>query len=314
VQYIKRVMGKKFLIVGTGGVGGTLASLLALSGVDVDCIARGEQLETIRKQGLHIKSGIVGEHQVMLNAFTAEEYDRRADVIIVCVKGYSLDSVADVITRAAKPDTLVIPILNVYGTGPRIARMVPSTETVLDGLIYVAAYKSAVAEITQTGAMLKLIFGARPEQNIDSARLQEISEILAEAHISNKISDDINRDTFIKWSYISATNCAGLYHNVTMGGLQFPGEAQDMFCALSRESQAIGESLGIVFPQPMDIYNVKVASGINPESTASTQKDVAAGRQSEIKGMLFDMVELGRKQGIPTPTYDIVAARFVGLK
>ncbi|MBE6208827.1 MAG: 2-dehydropantoate 2-reductase [Rikenellaceae bacterium] len=307
-------MDKKFLIVGTGGVGGTLASFLALSGVDVDCIARGEQLETMRRQGLHLKSGIMGEHQVMLNAFTAEEYDRKADVIFVCVKGYSLDSVADVITRAAKSDTLVIPILNVYGTGPRIARMVPSTVTVLDGLIYVAAYKSAVAEITQTGAMLKLIFGARPEQNVAPERLQEISEILTTAHISNKISEDINRDTFIKWSYISATNCAGLYHNVTMGGLQFPGEAQDMFCALSRESQAIGESLGIVFPQPMDVYNVKVASGINPESTASTQKDVAAGRQSEIKGMLFDMVELGQKQGIPTPTYDIVAARFADMK
>ncbi|MBR2452134.1 MAG: 2-dehydropantoate 2-reductase [Rikenellaceae bacterium] len=307
-------MGKKFLIVGTGGVGGTLASFLALSGVDVDCIARGEQLETMRRQGLHLKSGIMGEHQVMLNAFTAEEYDRKADVIFVCVKGYSLDSVADVITRASKPDTLVIPILNVYGTGPRIARMVPSTVTVLDGLIYVAAYKSAVAEITQTGAMLKLIFGARPEQNVAPERLQEISEILTTAHITNKISEDINRDTFIKWSYISATNCAGLYHNVTMGGLQFPGEAQDMFCALSRESQAIGESLGIVFPQPMDVYNVKVASGINPESTASTQKDVAAGRQSEIKGMLFDMVELGQKQGIPTPTYDIVAARFADMK
>jgi len=307
-------MDKKFLIVGTGGVGGTLASFLALSGVDVDCIARGEQLETMRRQGLHLKSGIMGEHQVMLNAFTAEEYDRKADVIFVCVKGYSLDSVADVITRAAKSDTLVIPILNVYGTGPRIARMVPSTVTVLDGLIYVAAYKSAVAEITQTGAMLKLIFGARPEQNVAPERLQEISEILTTAHITNKISEDINRDTFIKWSYISATNCAGLYHNVTMGGLQFPGEAQDMFCALSRESQAIGESLGIVFPQPMDVYNVKVASGINPESTASTQKDVAAGRQSEIKGMLFDMVELGQKQGIPTPTYDIVAARFADMK
>jgi len=307
-------MDKKFLIVGTGGVGGTLASFLALSGVDVDCIARGEQLETMRRQGLHLKSGIMGEHQVMLNAFTAEEYDRKADVIFVCVKGYSLDSVADVITRAAKSDTLVIPILNVYGTGPRIARMVPSTVTVLDGLIYVAAYKSAVAVITQTGAMLKLIFGARPEQNVAPERLQEISEILTTAHITNKISEDINRDTFIKWSYISATNCAGLYHNVTMGGLQFPGEAQDMFCALSRESQAIGESLGIVFPQPMDVYNVKVASGINPESTASTQKDVAAGRQSEIKGMLFDMVELGQKQGIPTPTYDIVAARFADMK
>ena len=306
-------MSKKFLVVGTGGVGGTLASFLALGGQSVDCIARGEQLEAIRQGGLLLKSDILGEHRARLNAYTAEEYDQKADIILVCVKGYSLDSVVDVIARAAKPDTLVVPILNVYGTGPRIARMVPSA-TVLDGLIYLVGFKSAVGEITQTGSMMKLVFGARPEQEIERSRLEEISSLLDAAHITNKISNDINRDTFMKWSYISATNCAGLYHNVTMGGLQFPGEAQDMFCALSRESQAIGEALGITFREPMDEYNVRVARGINPESTASMQKDVAAGRPSEIEGMLYDMVELGRKVGVPTPTYDIVAEQFTYLR
>ncbi len=304
---------KKILIVGTGGVGGTLAGFLQLGGCNVDCIARGEHLEAIRRKGLHLKSDMKGDHYLPVEAFTAEEYNRKADFIVVCVKGYSLNSVVDIITRASTPSTLVIPILNVYGTGPRIARLVPSA-TVIDGLIYLAAYKSDVGEITQTGGMMRLVFGARSEQGIDNARLQEFSQILSSAEIPHKLSDDINRDTFIKWSYISATNCAGLYHNVTMGGLQFAGEAQDMFCALSRESQAIGESLGIRFPQPMDQYNVKVASGINPQSTASTQKDIAAGRTSEIQGMLFDMIDLGLKQGIPTPTYDIVAERFAHLK
>ena len=304
---------KRVLIVGTGGVGGTLAAFLKLGGCSVDCIARGEHLEAIRQRGLHLISDMKGEHHLPIEVFTAEEYDRKADFIIVCVKGYSLDSVVDVITRASTPSTIVIPILNVYGTGPRIARLVPSA-TVIDGLIYLAAYKSDVGQITQTGGMMRLIFGARPEQGIARERLQEFSDILTSAGIPNKLSEDINLDTFIKWSYISATNCAGLYHDVTMGGLQFAGPAQDMFCALSRESQAIGESLGIVFPRPMDEYNVKVASGINPQSTASTQKDIAAGRTSEIQGMLFDMIDLGRRQGIPTPTYDLVAERFKHLK
>ena len=64
----------------------------------------------------------------------------------------------------------------------------------------------------------------------------------------------------------------------------------------------------------LDDYNVEVARSINPQSTASTQKDIAAGRQSEIQGMLFDMVALGAKLGISTPTYNIVAERFKNLK
>lgn len=303
----------KYLVVGTGGVGGTLAAYLACAGYSVDCIARGAHLDAIRSRGLSLRSDRVGNHTVEVEAFTAEEYNRKADVILVCVKGYSLDSVADVIARAAKPETLVIPILNVYGTGPRIARLVPSV-TVLDGLIYVASYVSAHGEITQKGGIMKMIFGARPEQGVAVERMQSVSDELSAAGIPNEVSADINRDTFIKWAYISATNCAGLYHNVTMGGLQFPGEAQEMFRALSCEAQAVGEALGIEFGMRLDDYNVEVARSINPESTASTQKDVAAGRQSEIQGMLFDMVDLGRKVGVPTPTYDVAAERFANLK
>ncbi|MBP3425797.1 MAG: 2-dehydropantoate 2-reductase [Rikenellaceae bacterium] len=303
----------KYLIVGTGGVGGTLASCLALDGHNVDCIARGAHLEAIRTHGLSFHSHRMGEHLLRVDAFTAEEYSRKADVIFVCVKGYSLDSVTEVVARASKPETLVIPILNVYGTGPRIARMVPSA-TVIDGLIYVASYVNAPGEITQSGGIMKLIFGARPEQGVSTELMSRVSEELTAAGIPNEVSTDINRDTFIKWAYISPTNCAGLYHNVTMGGLQFPGEAQDMFRALSCEAQAVGEAMGIEFGMNLADYNVEVARSINPESTASTQKDVAAGRQSEIQGMLFDMVDLGREVGVPTPTYDIVAKRFENLR
>ncbi|WP_394851568.1 2-dehydropantoate 2-reductase N-terminal domain-containing protein, partial [Bacteroides fragilis] len=49
---------------------------------------------------------------------TAEEYNGKADVIFVCVKGYSVDSITELIKRAAHDRTIVIPILNVYGTGP----------------------------------------------------------------------------------------------------------------------------------------------------------------------------------------------------
>ena len=161
---------------------------------------------------------------------------------------------------------------------------------------------------------MKLIFGARPEQGIATERLQQISDELSAAGIPNEVSADISRDTFIKWAYISPTNCAGLYHNVTMGGLQFAGEAQDMFRALSREAQAVGEALNIDFGMDLADYNVEVARSINPASTASTQKDVAAGKQSEINGMLFDMIDLGAKLGVPTPTYDLVAERFAHLK
>lgn len=298
-----------YLIIGTGGVGGSIAGFLALAGKDVTCIARGKHLEAIKKNGLHLKSDLKGEHYLPVKAYTTEEYQGKADVIFVCVKGYSIDSVKDILERASSPHTLVIPILNVYGTGSRIGHLVPSV-TVLDGCIYIVGFVSGEGEITQMGSIFRLVCGARPEQGISPERLETIAEELRSCGIKVDVSDDINRDTFIKWSFISAMACTGAYHDVSMGAVQHEGEVRDTFIGLSQESAAIGKKLGITFPEDPIIYNLKVIDKLDPHSTASMQKDIARGHESEIQGMLFDMIELGERLGINLPTYHKVAQKF----
>ncbi|NCA78940.1 MAG: 2-dehydropantoate 2-reductase [Sphingobacteriia bacterium] len=306
-------MKTNYLIVGAGGVGGSIAGFLALAGNDVTCIARGEHLAQIRKNGLHLKSDMKGEHYIKLKAFSAEEYNDKADVIFVCVKGYSIDSIGEVLKKAAKPNTLVIPILNVYGTGPRIQKLVPEM-TVLDGCIYIVGFVSAPGEITQMGQVFRLIFGARPNQNVDAERLNKISKSLENAEIHNIISDHINRDTFVKWSFISAMACTGAYHNCTMEPIQRPGKERDTFIGLISESKRIGEKIGIPMPADTVEKGLAVIDHLDPKSTASMQKDIARGHESEIKGQLFDIIDLGRKEGVKIPTYDMVEQKFLSFR
>ena len=299
----------KYLVVGTGGVGGSIAGFLALAGKEVACIARGKHLEAIRRNGLHLKSDLKGEHYLPVKACTAEEFSGKADVIFVCVKGYSIDSIKEVLERASTPDTLVIPILNVYGTGPRIGRLVPSV-TVLDGCIYIVGFVSGEGEITQMGTIFRMVFGARPEQGVSPARLEGIAEELRSCGIKVDVSDDINRDTFIKWAFISAMACTGAYHDVPMGEVQHEGEVRNTFIGLSTESAEIGRRSGVVFPEDLVAYNLKVIDKLDPHSTASMQKDIARGHESEIQGLLFDMIELGERLGVDMPTYHKVAQKF----
>ena len=300
---------KKYLIVGAGGVGGSIAGFLALAGEDVTCIVRGEHLKAIREKGLHLKSDLKGEHNIVVKACTSDEYNDKADVVFVCVKGYSIDSIKDVLEKAAKPETLVVPILNVYGTGPRIGRLVPNMN-VLDGCIYIVGFVSAPGEITQMGKIFRLVFGARKEQGITFERLEAIANVLRNAGIKVDISDDINRDTFVKWSFISAMACTGAYHNVSMGPLQHPGEKRDTFAGLSSESAEIGRRLGIQFVGDPVVNNLAILDKLAPDSTASLQKDIARGHESEIQGQLFDMIALGEKLGVDMPTYHKVAEKF----
>ena len=168
----------KYLIAGTGGVGGCIAGFLALAGKDVTCIARGEHLAALREHGLRLHSDLKSEHTLHIPACTAEEYEGKADVIFVCVKGYSIDSITDLIRRASKPETVVIPILNVYGTGPRIQRLVPGV-TVLDGCIYIVGFVSGKGEITQMGKIFRLVYGAHKGTIVSRETLEAATATLS---------------------------------------------------------------------------------------------------------------------------------------
>ena len=307
----------KYLIAGTGGVGGSIAASLALAGKDVTCIARGEHLAAIRENGLQLHSDLKGEYALRVPAYTAEEYtalvstsaDYKADVIFVCVKGYSVDSITELIKSAAHEHTVVIPILNVYGTGPRIQRLVPGV-TVLDGCIYIVGFVSGRGEITQMGKIFRLVYGAHRSTIVSRETLEAVQRDLQESGIKADISDDIDRDTFVKWSFISAMAVTGAYYDVPMGEVQKPGEVRNTFIGLSQESAALGRKLGIAFKEDIVEYNLKVIDKLAPESTASMQKDMAKGHQSEVQGLLFDMITAAEEQGIEVPTYRMVAEKF----
>ena len=55
----------------------------------------------------------------------AEHCSCRPDVILLCVKGYSLAETVPALKRLCDAHTIVIPILNLYGTGDGSSRSWP---------------------------------------------------------------------------------------------------------------------------------------------------------------------------------------------
>jgi 2-dehydropantoate 2-reductase len=302
-------MGNKYLVIGMGGVGGSIAGFLALAGLDVAAIARGAHLQAVKDQGLTLRSELKGEQLIPLAAYAEEEYVEKADVIFVCVKGYSLDTIGDILRRTSYSGTLIIPILNMFGTGDILAKAEPSG-IVLDGCIYIVGFVTAPGEITQMGRVFRLVFGQRQEGQTDPQNLEAVAQDLTLAGIKNEISGDIRRDTFSKWSYISAMACTGAYFNTPMAPLQKEGREREIFCGLAAESIAIGQKLGIALPEDILARHLRILDNLAPESTASLQKDLEAGHVSEIDGQLFAMIRLGESLQVEMPTYRLVAEKF----
>ena len=300
----------KYAIIGAGGTGGILGFYMTKADRDVTLIARGRHLAAMQEKGLAVEKMWDGTTEIIpVKAMDMEHYDEQPDVVLVCVKGYSVDSITELIKRASHEKTVVIPILNVYGTGPRIQRLVPGV-TVLDGCIYIVGFVSGTGEITQMGKIFRLVYGAHKGTQVAPGIMEAIQKDLQESGIKAEISPDINRDTFVKWSFISAMAVTGAYYDVPMGEVQKPGKVRDTFIGLSTESAALGRKLGVEFPEDPVSYNLKVIDKLDPDSTASMQKDLARGHESEIQGLLFDMIAAAEEQGIDIPTYRMVAEKF----
>ena len=168
-------MRQKYVIAGSGATGGSIGAFLALAGADVTFLARGAQLAVFREKGITMKGTAKGDFHVFpIKAMTMDEYTETPDVIFVCVKDYSLEDAITLADRVGNADTVVIPILNIYGTGERMQRALPDM-TVTDGCIYVAATVSAPGEIIHGGDIFRVVYGLRPGQKVSGTALRKLA-------------------------------------------------------------------------------------------------------------------------------------------
>ena len=299
----------KYAIIGAGGTGGCLGFFLKKAGKDVTLIARGKHLEAIRKNGLTIqKLWDESRETLPVKACTAEEYKEIPDVILVCIKGYSMDETVPTIKKIAGKETVVIPILNIYGTGGRLQKKLPEL-TVTDGCIYVSANIMEPGVILQHGKILRVVFGARkPEE--ETEKMREVAKDMVTNDLEVILSENIRRDAMVKFSYVSPIGTAGLYCNAVAADFQREGEQREMFKALIREIVALSHAMGIEFEEDLVERNLKILSSLSPEATTSMQRDVIEGKRSEMDGLVYEVVRMGREYKVSMPQYEKAAACF----
>ena len=299
----------KYAIIGAGGTGGCLGFFLQKAGKDVTLIARGKHLEAIRKNGLTIqKLWDESRETLPVKACTAEEYKEIPDVILVCVKGYSMDETVPTIKKIAGKETVVIPILNIYGTGGRLQKKLPEL-TVTDGCIYVSANIMEPGVILQHGKILRVVFGARkPEE--ETEKMREVAKDMVTDDLEVILSENIRRDAMVKFSYVSPIGAAGLYCNAVAADFQREGEQREMFKALIREIVALSHAMGIEFEEDLVERNLKILASLSPEATTSMQRDVIEGKRSEMDGLVYEVVRMGREYKVSMPQYEKAAACF----
>ena len=298
----------KYLIIGAGGTGGALGAYLARGGMDVDFLARGAHLQSLQSSGLRVIQPD-GEFTVSpVRASDAEHYDGRPDIIFVCVKGYSLEGILPFLQAFTTNRTIVIPVLNLFGTGEKLQERLPDP-LVTDGCIYVASEILSPGCILMRGSILRVVYGPRhPEEY--RPELKEVEADLNACGISGILSDHIRRDALMKFSYVSPQGACGVYYDVPAGAMQRPGTYRDCFAALINEIAALAGAMGIAFQEDPVLRGLGILDSLSPEMTTSLQRDLKRGGPSELDGLVYEVVRLGERYGIDLPEYRKIAAEL----
>ena len=304
----------KYLVIGAGGTGGSIGAYMTEAGKDVTLIARGEHLKKMQQQGLRMETTAKGDYTVYpIQVRDMEHYEEQPDVIFVCVKGYSLQEVVPFIRRVAKESTIVIPILNIYGTGGKLQEQLPEL-LVTDGCIYIAGEVKEPGTILLKGNIFRIVFGVRNPEEL-RPELFQVAKDLQESGIDGVLSDNIRRDALQKFAYVSPMAACGLYYHVSAGEIQKTGEPRDTFVKLMKEVDALAVAMEVPFLVDIVTTNLQILDALTPEASTSMQRDIYAGKPSEIDGLIYEVIRMGQQYGVPTPVYEMVAkkAREDGL-
>ena len=319
----------KYIIIGAGGTGGILGFYMTKAGKDVTLIARNAHLEAMQKQGLSVEKMWTNETETIpVGAESMESYEakgEKADVILVCVKKYSLDSCIPFIQNISHKNTIVVPVLNVYGTGAYLQEKLPKV-LVTDGCIYVSANIKQAGVLLQHGEILRVFFGVREKEDLKKLNgqlngeykaerlLKKIAQDFKDSGIDGILSDNIKRDALTKFSYVSPIGTAGLYLHAVAGDFQREGEARELFKTLIREIVTLSKAMGITFEEDLVERNLKILSNLPEETTTSMQRDVMEGKQSEIDGLVYEVVRMAEKYGAEVPAYRRAAEKFLEME
>ncbi len=296
----------EYLIIGAGGTGGCIGAYMTEAGKDVTMIARGAHLKAMQAGGLRMETTKKGNYTVSpVKVSDMEHYEGHPDVIFVCVKGYSLEETVPFIRRAAKAETVVIPLLNLYGTGGKLQTRLPEL-LVTDGCIYIAAEIRKPGCLWQNGDIFRVVYGVREPSEYREV-LAEVKKDLEDSGITALLSDQIQRDALQKFSYVSPAAACGQYYDAMAGDMQKPGEIRDTFAALIGEVDRLADAMGIHFEGDIVKTNLDILDSLTPEASTSMQRDVKKGKESEMDGLIFEVVRMAKKYGVELPMYEKIA-------
>ena len=290
----------RIAVFGAGGVGAYFGGRLAAAGEDVAFIARGEHLKAMQSRGLRVAS-VAGDMDLpQVEATDDPGQVGTVDVVLVGVKAWQVVEAAEAMGLLVGPDTFVVPLQNGVEAPDDLASVL-GRDRVLGGLCGIVSFIEAPGCIRHTGVEPFVRFGEL--DNRPGTRAERLRQAFLRAGVKAEIPADIHAALWMKFLLIAPWSGIATVTRAPAGVWRGLPETRRMLEKALAEVAAVGEARGMSLPEDAVPKTLRVIDGLPPDSTSSMQRDVMAGRPSELDAQVGTVVRLGREAGVETPLH-----------
>lgn len=293
----------RIAVFGTGGVGGYFGGRLAEIGEDVIFIARGDHLRAIKEKGLKVDSRD-GDFVIYPATATDTVSDVGVvDLVIVAVKAWQVPEAG----RAMKPligaNTTVLPLQNGVDAAQQLVDALGS-ESVIGGLCRIVSFVVGPGHIRHAGSTPSVIIGEL--DNRQSRRIATIEELFKRAGVEITIAKDIQVALWTKFLFIASFSGMGAIANTPAGILRADPRWRAQMLQAMQEIYALAHARGINLPADSIDRVMAFVDALAEDATSSMQRDIAAGKPSELEAQNGAVVRMAEEAGLEVPIHALI--------
>ena len=281
-------------LIGLGAMGCFFAPRLeALLGGNFKIIAKGERAKRLSEKGV-----IVNGKQYIFDI--ADENNADTDLIIIAVKGYSLEEALEDIKPYVGENTLIMCVINGVNSENRVRELYGEEHLIYSYMRVSIVMKDGVTNFDPS--IGKVHFGDK--KNVPGAYSENvlaIQKLLEAATIPYEIDEDMIRGIWFKFSCNVGENMTCAMLNIPFGAFQISDSANYIRETGMREVIAIANKLGINLSEDDVIRQRDTLMGLPFENKPSTLQDIEAEKLTEVDMFAGEVVRLGEQYGVSTP-------------
>jgi 2-dehydropantoate 2-reductase len=293
----------RIVVFGTGGVGGFFGGRLERAGEDVTFIARCEHLRAIKENGLKIDS-TAGDFLIFPASATDDvsEVDE-TDLVILGVKAWQVPEAARAIKPIVGPNTTVLPLQNGVEAVQQLVDEL-GRDNVIGGLCRIVSFVVGPGHIRHAGFTPSIIIGEIDNQRTE--RITKIEEVFKRAGLEITVAQDIQVALWTKFLFIASFSGVGAMANAPAGVIRSDPKWRSQMLTAMEEIYALAHARGVNLPPDSIATVMRNVNALPEDATSSMQRDIAAGKPSELDAQNGAVVRMARETGIEVPTHTLI--------